>query len=519
MRIANQREQERDARKRGRAVEEVTALLQTCAFGPHAYLRHKGFPDESALVGGKGWLVIPVWNARNEIRSAQYIDNDGSKLFHPGGEIGGNFHRPRAAVAKCGCARASRPGSRSAPRFAAASSSPEVRVCFSAGNLRVVGDAAIRKGFDVFSVADNDHSGVGAKAAKALRRPCWLSPVEGQDANDYHLANGIDALGGCACRVPLSQESRMTDYPALIERKRARLRAERAGIVTTDADIHPALYDFQQAITMRALELGSCALFEDCGMARPSRKSNGRGTCTPKPESPFSSSPLSRSGIRWCVKASEFGVAVEHARHQSDVNGAPVAVTNYEMMRHFDPARFGGLVLDESSILKNMFGKMRGDIIRFAAPFRFRLAATATPAPNDLIEILNHAAYLGRMGVQESLSLWFTQADGNVEVQKWRLKGHAESDFWNWCGTWAHCGAQARGHRHPMPWFDLPELRVIDHELPAAIAPEGDLFPVAAGIQSLRANRRASIGSRVEACADLVNRRHRDMGCLVRLER
>ena len=171
-----------------------------------------------------------------------------------------------------------------------------------------------------------------------------------------------------------TREENMAGYARLIERKSARLRAERAGIKTGGSDIHPALYDFQRAITMRALELGSCALFEDCGMGKTIQEIEWAShvhTETGKPVHHLRA--RSRSAIRWWREGERIGVSVEHARHQSDVNGAPVAVTNYEMMRHFDPERFGGLVLDESSsILKNMFGKMRGDIIRFAAPFKIQ---------------------------------------------------------------------------------------------------------------------------------------------------
>ena len=164
-----------------------------------------------------------------------------------------------------------------------------------------------------------------------------------------------------------------------------------------------------------------------------------------------------------------------------------------------------GFLVHNSSILKNQFGKMRGEIIDFAHAIPYRLAATATPAPNDLIEILNQASYLGKMEVKEAMSLWFTQSDGTVEVQKWRLKGHAAPDFWRWVGTWAIAARKPVDIGDPMEGFDLPALHTIDHDLATTFAQSDDLFPVAIGIAASRKNRRASIGERTAKVAALVN--------------
>ena len=160
-------------------------------------------------------------------------------------------------------------------------------------------------------------------------------------------------------------------------------------------------------------------------------------------------------------------------------------------------------MLDESSILKAQLGRTRTAIIEFAKAIPFRLAATATPAPNDLIEILNHAAYLGRMSVKESLSLWFTQDD---QVQHWRLKGHAGRDFWRWVGTWAIAAQRPSDIGFPQPGYDLPEMVMRDHVVAApAVHDDGALFASAHGIAAQRRIRRASIADRVAACARLVN--------------
>ena len=197
-------------------------------------------------------------------------------------------------------------------------------------------------------------------------------------------------------------------------------------------------------------------------------------------------------------------MSVALCRTQAGMGAAPVAITNYEMAHHFDPAAFGGLVLDESSILKNHLGKVRGALIAFAARIPLRLAATATPAPNDLIEVLNQASYLGRMSVKEALSLWFVQDD---QVQRWRLKGHAATDFWRWAGTWAITARKPDDIGYRMEGYDLPSLDVHDHILPApdTARDDGELFAAAASLADQRRIRRESLAARVAECAAMVN--------------
>lgn len=264
------------------------------------------------------------------------------------------------------------------------------------------------------------------------------------------------------------------------------------------------LYTFQKVITSEALRRQRCALFEDCGMGKTLQElewAKHVHQYTGKPVIVFA--PLAVGGQMVC-EGKRMDIEVQPVRKQSDVGVVPVCVTNYEMMGHFDPAAFGGVVADESSILKDRLGKRRTEIIDFSRNFTFRLAATATPSPNDLPELLNHAAFLGRMSVKEALSLWFVQ-DG--QVQNWRLKGHAAEDFWEWCGTWAIVARKPRdlGPEFDMPGFDLPKLVTRDHVIPYTDSGHGALFPMAAGFSDARKFRRASLNDRVSTVAALVN--------------
>jgi hypothetical protein len=127
----------------------------------------------------------------------------------------------------------------------------------------------------------------------------------------------------------------------------------------------------------------------------------------------------------------KFGIPVTYARSQEAAARRGITVTNYEILSHFDPAAFGAVVLDESSILKSLDGKTRTALIAAFRNTPMRLCCTATPAPNDIGEIANHAEFLGIMTRVEMLAHFFVHdSDG------WRLKGHARKAFFRWLASW-----------------------------------------------------------------------------------
>ena len=202
-------------------------------------------------------------------------------------------------------------------------------------------------------------------------------------------------------------------------------------------------------------------------------------------------------------EARKFEVAAQHCRDQSEVT-APIVVTNYERLHLFDPSEFAGVVLDESSILKAYDGSTRTQIIEAFADTPYKLACTATPAPNDYMELGNHAEFLGVMSRVEMLSMFFVHDGG--ETQKWRLKGHAEHDYWRWVCSWAAMLTNPSDLGYDGARFILPPLHYHRHVIESTHAPAGYLFAVQAStLQEQRAARRASLPERVQACADLVN--------------
>lgn len=261
----------------------------------------------------------------------------------------------------------------------------------------------------------------------------------------------------------------------------------------------PALFDFQRDIVAWALRRGRAAIFADCGLGKtPMQLEWARHV----PGNVLILAPLAVTAqtVREGLK---FGITVRQARTHADVLPG-ITVTNYEMLEHFDPAFFTGIVLDESSILKAYDGKTRTAIIESFAQTPFRLACTATPAPNDYMELGNHAEFLGVMSRVEMLSMFFVHDGG--DTSQWRLKGHAESEFWKWLASWAVCIRKPSDLGYSDRDFTLPEM--ILHQITVKVdePTTGYLFPVeASSLQDRLKARRDTIAERVSDCAKIVN--------------
>lgn len=275
------------------------------------------------------------------------------------------------------------------------------------------------------------------------------------------------------------------------------VRVEKVGREISEAEVNPALRPFQRAITAWAVRQGRAAIFSDCGTGKTPMqlewaKQVGGRTLILAPLA------VAHQTIR---EGKKFGYEVAYARRPEDA-GPGMTITNYELVERFDLATFDALVLDESSILKSYDGKFRKLITTEAQKVKYRLACTATPAPNDTVEIINHAEYLGVMRGKEIIALFFTQ-DGNT-THSWRLKGHAKKDFWHWLATWAVALRKPSDLGFSDKDFELPQLRIEQHRVKAERAADA-LFALEAGtLQERQAARRASVSDRVALCAKLV---------------
>jgi len=304
--------------------------------------------------------------------------------------------------------------------------------------------------------------------------------------------------------VPASTDSiqaySVADYDAFLASKRIEIPS--VGFQVEPDTLHPNFYPFQRRIVQWAISRGRAALFEDCGLGKgPQQLEWSRQVHQYTDGNVLIAAPLAVS-FQLVREGEKFGIPVHRCDQKSDVR-AGINVTNYDRLTNFDPADFAAIVAEESSILKAFSGTMRREITDFASEILYRLACTATPAPNDLIEIINHAEFLGIMSGKEIIALFFTQ-DGNT-THSWRLKGHAREAFWQWVRTWAIAIRKPSDIGYDDGPFVLPPLTM--HQLTVdAEASSTRLFAVEAQtLQERQEARRDSIPQRVEACASLVN--------------
>lgn len=223
----------------------------------------------------------------------------------------------------------------------------------------------------------------------------------------------------------------MIDYEAFIE-QRSRQSIHTDSIQISADDLNPMLYQFQRDIVRWALAKGRAAIFADCGLGKtPMQLEWANQIIAARGGSVLILAPLTVSA-QTAQEGMKFGIHVTLCESADDVKPG-INITNYEKLDKFKNCKFEGVVLDESSILKSFTGATRNQIIDFFSSTPFRLACTATPAPNDFMELGNHSEFLGIMSYTEMLSMFFVHDGG--QTSKWRLKGHAEEVFWQWMGS------------------------------------------------------------------------------------
>lgn len=258
----------------------------------------------------------------------------------------------------------------------------------------------------------------------------------------------------------------------------------------------------QKAIVEWACKRGKAAIFADTGLGKTFMQlewAHQVYSYTGKPV--LILAPLA-VGKQTEVEAKKFniGSSVEYVRHPKD--GLHIHVTNYEMIKGFNAHDYSGIVLDESSILKGQTGSYRQMLTEFAKDIPYRLSCTATPSPNDFMELGTQCEFLGVMSQSEMLAMFFTH-DGS-ETQKWRLKGHGASRFWDWLATWAVVISSPADLGFDGSEYELPELNIVECVLPSHNN-TGLFADIAQGLSAARDAKKRSVDDRVKACSDWVN--------------
>jgi hypothetical protein len=233
--------------------------------------------------------------------------------------------------------------------------------------------------------------------------------------------------------------------------------------------LNSAMFPYQEACTEFALRTGCAGLFLSTGL--------GKSLCsldwgrvlvekTNKPVLMLAPLAVSKQHER---EAEKFGIDAKAIREPEEINGKRIYVTNYERLAKFQDVEFGAVVLDESSILKGFNGRTSRALIETFAGMPFRLSATATPAPNDHMELGQQSEFLGCMRSMEMLSRWFIN-DTSTASQVWRLKGHAVESFWNWVASWARCATRPSDLGFDDASHILPDLIEIPHTVDADLS-------------------------------------------------
>lgn len=269
--------------------------------------------------------------------------------------------------------------------------------------------------------------------------------------------------------------------------------------------INAMLFPFQQAIVRWACRRGRAAIFADCGLGKTGMQLEwARQVAEQASGKVLILAPLAVAA-QTAREADKFGVVgVGVVRDQLACEPFRICIANYEMLAHFDPAQFVGVVLDESSIIKNFTGSIRNAIIDAFRATPYRLACTATPAPNDYMELGNHAEFVGAMTRTEMLSMFFCHDGG--DTSQWRLKGHAEGDFWRWVCSWAAMMRKPSDIGFSDDGFALPPIEFAEHLVKADPLKAGVLFEVdSPSLEDRRRARKASINDRVAEAAKLAN--------------
>lgn len=293
----------------------------------------------------------------------------------------------------------------------------------------------------------------------------------------------------------------MDAYQNFLSRKR--IVDPMTGIAGT-VDIPAVLKPHQNDIVRWALRRGRAAIFAGTGLGKTLMEltwAEKVSAYSGKPTLIFAPLAVAEQHI---TEADKFGIAANLVSFHPD-EGWGVNISNYQKMDHFDLSKFGGVVLDESSILKSTDGKYRNRLIEECSTIPFRLAATATPAPNDFMELGNHAEFLGVMSYTDMLATFFTHDGG--ETQKWRLKGHAETEFWKWMASWSVMLRKPSDLGYDNEGYDLPPLTYHQHTVGVEYAPSletGLLFPMEARTMQERISaRKDSVDERVALAASL----------------
>ncbi len=303
-----------------------------------------------------------------------------------------------------------------------------------------------------------------------------------------------------------------TDYLEFLEQKKVRI--EESGFHVDEADMNQHLFDFQRFIVQKALKAGKYAVFADCGLGKTLIQLDwARHVLNHTGKPVLILCPLAvagqtiQEGVKFGIEVEKYFPRLEHNRIAMEYEGENppcIFIANYDQLENVDPSIFSGVVLDESSLLKNHEGATKNAIIEAFMHTPFKLACTATPSPNDFMELGNHSEFLNVMPRNEMLAMYFVHDGG--ETAKWRLKGHSEEIFWQWVAGWSVMLTKPSDIGFSATGYELPPLNFIEKQIVTPKRDNGTFFnDVAVSATDFNGELRLTKVARMSEVIDIVN--------------
>lgn len=291
-------------------------------------------------------------------------------------------------------------------------------------------------------------------------------------------------------------------YEQIIEAKK--VKVQKRGFIANLTD-YPYLFKFQSQSVIEALENGRYALFEGCGLGKTYQQLVWADQVVKYTNMPVILLAPLAVVAQTLQKAKEIGIDL-HEFEQGITLTATSYIINYDQLHNIPCSEFAGVVLDESSILKNFTGKTKKELILAFKDTRFKLCCTATPAPNDLNEIGNQSEFLGVLDAQDMRAKWFVRDEG---MNNYRLKGHAKKDFYSWMRTWCKMFNHPRdlGTEYDMPGYDLPKVNYHNVEIKVAVRENSTKLFNEGHVNATSFHRevKSTMKHRLEEVANIVN--------------
>lgn len=274
------------------------------------------------------------------------------------------------------------------------------------------------------------------------------------------------------------------------------------------------LFDFQKHVVTKALIKGRSALFEDTGLGKTAQELViGQNVLEKENKRVLILTPLAVA-FQFLIEAEKIGIdSIEYSKDGKFTKD--IVIANYERLHHFNPNDFNAVILDESSILKNFDGAIKGHVTTFIKKVKYRFLGTATPSPNDFIELGTSSEALGYLGYTDMLGMFFKNNEDTISPMnigvKWIIKNHAKNDFWKWVSSWSISIRKPSDLGFEDNGFILPELIIKEHyvknDTPLIVNGQTSMFTVQAkNFREIRAENRQTIEKRCIKAVELASK-------------